>query len=185
LIACKIFAQELEAALPPGSDVEIIWLEAALHTDPVKLKDVLETAISEQSAQEADVRILFGNGCHPDICGQASRCGATLPAAKNCIEIFCEKADELQADHTMIMTPGWIRFWQSMMKSLGWDEVDIRTNLGRYDKILLLDPGLVNPGIDPLTEEEIFSFFELTQVPIDLQPLDLSHFKKVLAQILG
>lgn len=80
----------------------------------------------------------------------------------------------------MIMTPGWVRAWPSIMKGLGWDEVDVRTNLGRYERILLVDPGL-----DPLTEEEIIDFFDLTQVPIECEPLDLQHFKNVVASLIG
>jgi hypothetical protein len=37
-------------------------------------------------------------------------------------------------------------------------------NLGRYDRILLLDP-----GIDPLSDEEILMFFDLTRIPIEIE----------------
>jgi hypothetical protein len=179
LVACEIFRQELLAVLPPDEDVEIVWIEAALHTCQAKLETAIETALSQSSAQEANVHILFGNGCHPDICNQARKYGVTLPSAKNCIDIFCKNSEELQADDTLIMTPGWIRNWLGMMKNMGWDRVDMRINLGRYERILVLDP-----GIDPLTEEEIFSFFDLAEIPLDIQHLDLSYFKSVLDEVL-
>ena len=65
------------------------------------------------------------------------------------------------------------------MEALGWDEVDVRINLGRYDRILLLDS-----GIDPITNDEILMFFDLAQVPIDIEPLQLDHFKCILNEIL-
>jgi hypothetical protein len=179
LVACEIFRQEVLAVLPLDEAVEIVWIEAALHTCQAKLESALETALSQSNAQEASIHILFGNGCHPDICNQAKKYGVALPCAKNCIEIFCKNSEELQADNTLIMTPGWIRNWLGMMKNMGWDRVDMRINLGRYEKILVLDP-----GIDPLTEEEIFSFFDLAEIPLDIQPLDLSYFKSVLDEVL-
>ncbi len=48
-----------------------------------------------------------------------------------------------------------------------------------YDKILLLDP-----GIDPLSDEEILMFFDLTQIPIKIEPLELNHFKCILDEFL-
>jgi hypothetical protein len=77
------------------------------------------------------------------------------------------------------MTPGWIRAWPGIMAALGWDAVDVRINLGRYNRILLLEP-----GINPLTDEEILAFFDLTQVPVDIELLELQHFRQVLAEVL-
>jgi hypothetical protein len=79
----------------------------------------------------------------------------------------------------MIMTPGWVRAWPNIMAALGWDAVDVRINLGRYSRILLLEP-----GINPLNDEEILSFFDLTQVPIDIEPLELDHFEQTLTKLL-
>ncbi len=87
---------------------------------------------------------------------------------------------ELEQNHTMVMTPSWVRLWpESMKRLLGWTEVDFRINLGRYERILVLDPGLV-----PLTDEEILEFFDLVQVPVEVEPLSLDHFHRVLMQLL-
>jgi hypothetical protein len=79
----------------------------------------------------------------------------------------------------MIMTPGWIRAWPDIMASLGWDAVDVRQNLGRYNRILLLEP-----GISPLTDDEILAFFDLIQVPIDIEILDLTNFQDLIGSML-
>lgn len=180
LIACKIFAQELEAALPPDKDIEIIWIDAALHADLQKLEEELQRVLTAEQSKGVDIRILFGSGCHPDMCRLARRFGAGLAPVKNCIEAFCgEKTRQLEENRTMIMTPGWVRAWPNIMRALGWDDVDTRINFGIYDRILLLEPGL-----DPLTEEEILTFFDLTQVPIELESLDLGQFRETLARVL-
>jgi hypothetical protein len=49
---------------------------------------------------------------------------------------------------------------------------------------MLTSVAALEPGINPLSEEEILSFFDLTQVPLDVQPLDLSHFKTILVEAL-
>ncbi|MFO7555267.1 MAG: DUF1638 domain-containing protein [Desulfobacterales bacterium] len=106
--------------------------------------------------------------------------GAGFAPVKNCIEAFCGKhAEKLEANRTMIMTPGWIRAWPRIMEALGWDEVDVGINLGRYDRILLLDPGL-----DSLTDDEILMFFDLARVSIEIEPLQLNHFKSILDRFL-
>lgn len=104
--------------------------------------------------------------------------GGRLPSTP--IEAFLgPHKKDLEKNHTMIMTPGWVRAWPEIMKALGWDEVDVRMNLGRYERILLLDC-----GAHPLSDEEILWFFDLAQIPIEIEPLDLGHFKKMLKQLL-
>lgn len=78
-----------------------------------------------------------------------------------------------------MITPGWVRFFPKIMAMAGWDEVDVRQNWGHYDRILLMDT-----GINPLSEEEILAFYDLTQVPIEIQPISLDPFRKKLAEVL-
>ena len=180
IIACSIFKKELQACLPVEGRPEIIWIDAGLHADLLRLEAKLTKILEECQADGAEVLVFFGSGCHPEINRLVKRFGAGIAPVKNCIEAFCgEHAEKLEANRTMIMTPGWIRAWPRIMEALGWDEVDVRINLGRYDRILLLDP-----DIDPLRDDEILMFFDLAQVPIDIEPLKLDHFKCILNEIL-
>jgi hypothetical protein len=180
MIACSIFEKELQACLPAGGMPEIIWIDAGLHADLPRLENQLKKVLQETKEDGTEVKLLFGSGCHPEICRLARRFGAGIAPVKNCIEAFCGKyAEKLEANRTMIMTPGWIRAWPRIMEALGWDEVDVRINLGRYDRILLLDP-----GIDSLTDDEILMFFDLAQVSIEIEPLQLNHFKSILDEFL-
>ena len=80
----------------------------------------------------------------------------------------------------MIMTPGWIRAWPQMMEAQGWDTFDVRMNMGRYDRILLLDA-----GINPLSDEELIEFFDLVQIPVEVEILDLGLFRETLIRALA
>ncbi len=180
LIACRIFEKELQAVLPPNANTHILWVDPALHADLNRLEKNLTECLSSSKASDGSVRILFGKGCHPDIDLIGKEYRAKIPQVKNCIEAFLgEKIKELEKDSTMIMTPGWVRAWPNIMKVLGWDEVDVRINLGRYHRILIIDAGL-----DPLTDEEILSFFDLVQVPIEVEHLDLHHFRNLISKLL-
>lgn len=182
LIACKIFEHELNKVLSPDTDATIYWIDAALHANPNRMKKELTDAITSAENDRMDgIFFLFGNGCHPDICEITESCGAQLPSVKNCIQAIIgpEKTKQLEANRTMVITPGWITAWPGIMAGLGWDEVDVRINLGRYDRILLLDPGIV-----PINDEEILAFYDLVQVPIEIEPVDLTYFRHLIGRIL-
>jgi len=182
IFACQIFTDELLAVLPDEyKDIDITWLDAGLHANLDKLKITLKQALKDTVTEGADARVLFGHGCHPDMCHIIKNQGGKILEAKNCIEAFChENIEQLEQNRTMVITPGWIRFFPSIMKGAGWDEVDVRQNFGRYDRFLLLET-----GVNPISEEEILEFYDLTQVPIEIQQISLDHFKAELLKVLN
>jgi len=183
LIACEIFKQELNEILSFDNGVSIQWLDAALHAKPDKMKVELEkTTAAHKNDPSNSIVFLFGNGCHPDICEITKSCGSRTLPVNNCIQALLgpEETKRLEANRTMIITPGWMTAWQSIMDGLGWDEVDTRINLGRYDRILLLDT-----GITPVSDEEILLFYDLVQVPIEIEPVGLMYFKGLIHSILN
>jgi len=174
LIACGIFRHELESVLPAENGIAVHWLDAALHADAERMKEALLRAVAVHQAQSVDrIRFLFGNGCHPDIGKVAEGCGGFIPPVKNCIQAIIgpQRTRQLEADRTMVITPGWIMAWPDIMKGLGWDEVDVRINLGRYDRIVLIDA-----GAEPVSDEAILAFYDLVQVPVEIEPADLVYF---------
>ena len=182
LIACGIFRHELASVLPAECGIAVHWLDAALHADTERMKAALDHAVAVHRANSADrIRLLFGSGCHPDIGKIAEGCGSCLPPVKNCIQAIIgpHRARQLEADRTMLVTPGWITAWPDIMKGLGWDEVDVRINLGRYDRIVLIEAGAA-----AVSDEGILAFYDLVQVPIEIESVDLSYFKNLVDQIL-
>lgn len=182
LIACGIFRNELESVLTTENAIAVHWLDAALHADADRMQAALESAIGVNSTNPSRrIRFLFGNGCHPDICNIADGCGSRIPEVKNCIQAIIgpEKTKQLEADRTMVVTPAWITAWPDIMEGLGWDAVDVRINLGRYDRILLIDTGVAS-----VSDDEILSFYDLVQVPIEIESVDLVYFRNLVNQLL-
>ncbi len=180
IIACQIFADEFFAVLPEEyKGIDITWLNPGLHFSFDKLEITLKQALKDAATEGADARVLFGNGCHPDMCHIINCNGGKILGAKNCIGAFFHGSDDLEQNRTMVITPGWIRFFSSMMTAAGWDEVEIRQNFGHYDRFLLLDT-----GINALSDEEILKFYELTQVPVEIKQISLDHFREKLNEVL-
>jgi hypothetical protein len=65
-----------------------------------------------------------------------------------------------------------------MKRFFGWNEVDFRMNLGRYERILVLDS-----GVNSLTEMK-YSNFRLGTGPIEFMNLNLDHFDNMLNRLL-
>ena len=183
LIACGIFRHELESVLCAENGIAIHWLDAALHADAQRMKAALDQAITVHQARHAAcIHFLIGNGCHPDIGKVAEGCGSCIPPVKNCIEAIIgpHRTRQLEAGRTMVITPAWLTAWPDIMKGLGWDEVDVRINLGRYDRIVLIDTGVVT-----VSDEAILGFYDLVQVPIEIEAADLAYFQNLVDQILN
>ncbi|QCQ22276.1 DUF1638 domain-containing protein [Desulfoglaeba alkanexedens] len=181
LVACRIFEDELQACLGADHDVHIIWLDAALHADLDRLAAELRAAIDTAKASGGPVQLLFGGGCHPDLTALAGNLGIIASPYKNCIAwLVGDRIGELEKNRTMLMTPAWVRVWPAIMAAMGWNEIDARMQLGRYDRILVLDVGL-----NSLTDEEIIAFFDLVQVPVEIQLIELTEFCDRLREITG
>jgi hypothetical protein len=180
VIACRIFQNEIEAINFNRSDISFHWIDAALHADPDKMEQEISSVLKNIDPC-GEIRFLFGNGCHPDMCNILKKAKAAIPPEKNCLHAFLgeDKAKELEKDRTMIITPGWIEAWQGIMDGLGWDATDTRINLRRYDRILLLDP-----GINEISAETTLEFYDLVQVPIEFMKLNLSIFENFVKKVL-
>jgi len=181
LIACGIYQDELAHVLASIDipDLKIIWLEAGLDNNLEMLEAKLDEAISEsRAAGETSLRLMFGRACLPHMAEFAEQRGVTTLSAKNCIAALIgdERKLELEKDRTMVITPAWVRkMWldpAGVKTILGWTETDFRINLGRYDRLLILDTGL-----NPLTDDEILEAFDLIQVPLEFEPCDLELFR--------
>ncbi|MDR1112114.1 MAG: DUF1638 domain-containing protein [Deltaproteobacteria bacterium] len=186
-IGCDVFREELEWVLARHPEVEARgrWLRAGLHNDLGLLERALGQALDEENGSQGP-RLLMGSGCLPHLPEIARERGLRLPGAKNCLDALLglERLRELERGRTMVITPSWLRkTWlaeDGIRALLGWDEVDFRQNFGRYDRILVLDPGL-----EPMTDLELLEAFELIGVPLEVEPLDLGHFEKFATDVLS
>jgi hypothetical protein len=188
ILSCGIFQPELEKLLPEiiqelNFDVNVSFVPPALHVDYKKLADGITDGlepITEQGAGNGQkILLLYGSMCHPDI-GEITRdSGAIYLKAGNCIEAMLSPERKSETDKSgkvFYMTAGWLKYWKDIFQGgMGWDTYDARMNMGFYDQITVLDSGIID-----IADEDLMEFYEFTQIPVDVEPIDLDHFKRLL-----
>jgi hypothetical protein len=189
VLSCGIFQPELERLLPEimrelgGREIEVSFVPPALHVDYKKLKAGIMEGLAPFDGRAT--LLLFGSMCHPEISKIAGEHGAVHLRECNCIDAMLtpERKRELEsAGRTFFLTAGWLQSWRDIFQQgQGWhDPVDARMNLGFYDQMLVLDSGVYE-----IKDEDLLDFFDYAQVPIDVEPIDLEHFKKTVVDICG
>ncbi|MCO1602944.1 DUF1638 domain-containing protein [Desulfosporosinus nitroreducens] len=189
IVACGIFQLELEQVLEEirtewASDVvfKVIYTAPALHVDYDKLKDGITDALNDNSTEEKTV-LFFGSMCHPEMSEFTEKYHVIRLQPRNCIELILGKERQEKLEKSVkifYLTQGWLQNWREIfIQAQGWDEIDARQNFGFYDKILLL-----YTGVSEFNDEDILDFFEYTQVPIEIESVDLSVFKKNVLKTL-
>lgn len=189
IVACGIFQLELERVLEEiradwesDDEFKVIYTAPALHVDYDKLKDGITEALNDNATEEKVV-LFFGSMCHPEMSEFTEKCNVIRLQPRNCIELILgkERQEELEkSDQIFYITQGWLQNWREIFsQGQGWDEIDARQNFGFYDKILLLDT-----GVSEFSDEDILDFFEYTQVPIEIESIDLAVFKKSVVETL-
>jgi hypothetical protein len=114
VIACRVMEPELTKVLAEGGEeVEVLYLDQALHRTPAKLLGQLQEKI-DQVAQSAS-RIVLGYGlCSNGVVGVTARQqGVIIPRCHDCIALFLGSPSRYQEvfrqkPGTYYLTPGWI-----------------------------------------------------------------------------
>lgn len=179
IVCCGILQKEIEH-LMQGREEEILYLDAGQHVDPEALARSVTGAL--KGINGTNIPLVIGRQCAPDMEKLAGELGARLIRAGNCIEMLLgDLLAEYDAEaRTFYITGGWLENWRKIfVDGLKWDEIDARQNFGYYDRILLLDTGLA-----PIDDEKILEFYDYTQVPIEIRPVNLDHFRKLLEEII-
>ena len=185
LVTCPIFAKELAVVLAEiSASPRVKLMDYRVHLSAKVMEKEVAKSVETAGAEGAAISFLVGRECEAlqPLSDIAASCGALLPEGHNCIDIILgrEIAKKLQGNRSTVMTTAWIEMIYKSIADGYWTVDDARINLGRYDRIILLDSGL-----EPLDDEMILEFFELTQVPIEIVPVSLDHFKQVVAQLLA
>ena len=182
IIPCGIFQWELEKILPViekelGEPVTPKLLSPALDVSEAKLESDVKEGLAFFDNQRCG--LLYGSMCHPDMAGLSKQSGSVYPNPANCAAIFlgAEKKKELDAaGNFYYISSGGLRLWRKIYKEeRGWDEADARMNFGYFEKIIVLDTGIFE-----ISEEDLFEFFDFTQIPVEVTPISLDHFKSVV-----
>ena len=181
LIGCGIFQEETESILAElDSPPTLIWQPVGLHDNLEIMEETLDQVLADARAGgDPPLGLLFGFGCLPEMRAFAAARRTPCLPTRNCLTALAgeEGLKGLEKDRTLVASPGWVRkMWLARAGTAGgWKTDDYRQNFGRYDRVVVLDPGLI-----PLTDEELITCYDLIQVPLEVQHLDLGHFRQLL-----
>jgi hypothetical protein len=185
IISCGIFQWELEKVLPEiekelGREIRTKLLSPALDVSEAKLETALKEGLAFFDNQPCGW--LYGSMCHTNMADLAKESGSVYPKPANCAALFLgtEKKKELDAQGNFYyLSSGGLRLWRSIyQEERGWDETDGRINFGYFEKIIVLDTGIFE-----ITDEALFEFFDFAQVPVEVEPISLDHFKSVVLDL--
>jgi len=80
---------------------------------------------------------------------------------------------------TFYLTGGWLDNWRKIfIDGLKWDAVDARNNFGYFDRMLLLDTGIIT-----VSEGKVLEFFDYTGVPVEIIKIGLENLQQLLDQL--
>jgi hypothetical protein len=192
-ISCGIFKFELEKVLPEilgggvggiemGRKIQVEYLNPGLDTHA----DVLENAVTEKlNAHIGDKNtLLYGSMCHTEWKRICEKSGAIYPKPSNCAEMLLSPQRKKEIDATgnvYYLTMGGLKLWKEIYREgHGWDDTDARQNFCYFERIIVLDTGVFE-----IADEELFEFYEYTQVPVEIEKISLDHFKSVVKNLIS
>jgi hypothetical protein len=132
ILACSVMRTEIEEVLSPDTEVEVRYLEQALHRTPHLMPGRLQAEIDAVAGYAG--RIVLGYGlCSNGLVGVAARQQSIIvPRCHDCITLFLGSRasyDELfhRIPGTYYLTPGWI---EEKKDPLGIVEFDYTPRVG-------------------------------------------------------
>jgi hypothetical protein len=76
------------------------------------------------------------------------------------------------------LSPGWLDAWRNIFEQLGWGQIEARLHMGSFRGVVYMDT-LKDAS---LREQELLEFFDFTNLPFEVMPVDLNHFKSLLVK---
>ena len=181
-ISCGIFKEELEhLAREKKLDVEVLFLDAALHVNFDRLKERLVQALEDQRKEGTELKVLYGH-CHPEIMEILKRYGAKKIDAANCLEAIVGREEIRKIDaeaKTFFLTAGWVNNWEGMF-ALGQADFnfDFSTMFGKYKRVMVFDTGVI-----PIDEDKVEQFSRFTHLPVERRRISLDHLLELITSI--
>ncbi|MBN1234439.1 MAG: DUF1638 domain-containing protein [Methanotrichaceae archaeon] len=180
IIACGIFENEIEALrFELGFPFEAHYLGAGLHVDFDDLKMALVAELEKCQKDGSEGTIVVYGQCHPKIEEILRPYHAALAACQNCVDAFItRKGMEEKARKGLFfyLTPGWLDAWKDIFRRLNWGLEEARMQMGSFRGSVYIDT-LKDAAA---REEELLQFFDFTNLPFEIMPVDLGHFKSLI-----
>ncbi len=182
VIACGVFQKEIER-LKEEMDLdfpfEAHYLDPGLHVDFDDLKKALKDELERCHAKGYEGIIVAFGQCHPKMDEILKPYRATLIDCQNCVDAFItRKGMEEKAKQGLYfyLSPGWLDAWREIFRRLNWGQAEARLHMGSFKGVVYLDT--MNNAPD--RELELLEFFDFTNLPFEVMPVDLSHFRSLI-----
>ncbi len=178
IISCGIFQKEIETLREDlGFSFEARYICPGLHVNFDELKSALQAEL--RGCQEfGGIIVAFGQ-CHPKLDEILKGHHAALIDCQNCVDAFITReAMEKNGQEGLFfyLSPGWLDAWRDIFKRLGWGQVEARMQMGSFRGAIYLN----TLKDESSREKELLEFFDFTNLPFTVMPVDLSHFKSLI-----
>ena len=182
IIACGIFEKEIEALRRElGFPFEAHYLGAGLHVDFDDLKGALVAELEKCRKNGNEGMIVVYGQCHPQIDEILRPYHASLLACQNCVDAFItRKGMENKAKDGLFfyLSPGWLDAWKDIFRRLNWGVEEARMQMGSFRGFVYLDT--MKDAQE--RQEELLEFFDFTNLPFEIMPIDLGYFKSLIVK---
>lgn len=182
IIACGVFQKEIERLKEEqGLDFpfEAHYLDPGLHVDFGELKEALKAELERCQGKGYEGIVVVYGQCHPKMDEILKTYRAALIDCQNCVDAFItHKGMEERALRGLYfyLSPGWLEAWKEIFRRMNWDQGEARLQMGPFNGVVFVDT-LEDAS---LREQELLEFFDYTNLPFEIMPVDLNHFKSLI-----
>lgn len=177
IIACGVFQKEIEKLREElGFPFRARYLASGLHVDFDELKAALESELDRADGQGTIV--VYGQ-CHPRIEKILEGRHAALLDCQNCVDALITRKgmeDKARQGLFFYLSPGWLDAWRDIFSRLGWTPAEARLQMGSFRGVVYID----TLQDAPEREQELLEFFDYTNLPFEVMPVSLDHFKSLI-----
>ena len=180
LIVCGGFEKGIEAIREDlGFPFKARYLSSGLHVDFDELRSALNQELMKASQYSSEGIIVIYGQCHTQIDEILKPYPAALVDCQSCVDAFItRKVMEEKAKEGLFfyLSPGWLDAWRDIFNRLGWDAETARLYMGSFKGSIYID----TLKDAPKREKELLEFFDFTNLPFTIMPVELDHFKSLI-----
>jgi len=180
IIACGIFEKEIELLRPDlGFSFRAHYLAPGLHVDFDDLRTAIAAKLWECSSGGPEGTIVMYGQCHPKMDEILAPHHAALIDCQNCVDAFITRQGmERKARDGLYfyLSPGWLDAWKEIFRRMNWGLEEARLAMGSFKGSVYIDT--LKDAQE--RERDLLEFFDFTNLPYQVMPVDLCHFKSLI-----
>jgi len=180
IIACGVFKREIELISPELEfPFRAQYLPAGLHVNFDELKEALIFELEGCSELGLEGIIVAYGQCHPKMNEILQPYHAAIIDCQNCVDaLITRRGMEEKAKEGLFfyLSPGWLDSWKDIFARLNWGQEEARMAMGSFKGCVYLDT-LMDAAS---RENDLLEFFDFTNLPFEIMPVDLGHFKSLI-----